>query len=986
MPIGSTPMSSTNVQSSTLSCENVSFIQIGQPHKLEILPLFSNNQNFPPLVLIQAAYIQQALINAQQQKSQSSIKIDNSATNGKRETLTLDQFAQQSTSSSFTTATNQLQLQALAQQHNQQHQHQKNQQNQQNQQSPQNQQNRQYQQNQAKMSDNENMLAILKNSFQNNTSQMIKLENGQYVNLADFGPRAALEQALQQQQQLKQKNNNKIRNHEYQVLIQNQLQNHEGLQASSENMRSSENRIVNENRILGENIIPGENRILTENRLQNHAELTTTQNLQKISSQSDTQHLKSLIQCSSNNNARNNVLNNLQNIQITQNTMNSQNTQMHDNNMQNTQNTQNTQNAQNTQSHAQMPNSTEIIQNSNTGSQNCNLPKHDVIHGNLPPPTPQTRPPPPRMLTQEQINQQQIHEALRAQQLSAIIKHQQNSSSGASSTSPPPPVKIEHYQNNFSSALLKQFDVYRKESTLIDCVIEVKGGKLFNCHKIIMSSSSLTLSNMLSEMDKEQGKGKIAEIKLDFVSAETFNFIIEFLYTARVGLEESTAEDILKASMELQCSDLINACVYFLKRRIHRNTWCSLLNFASEHPEKLSSLYSAAKTYCIDHFYQLAASNGESNKRNNLNDLKKEQLLDILKADKLNVPTERIVFKVAKDWVEARKLKLEMTGTSKLKVIDENNSLKQNSIHSEKFEKPGNHKFDKNNKSDKNFKKTDKISLKNCKNSRKLVDNSEELLKLKAADQVSKDFVDIVSAVRLPLLDPQFLLDVVQKDPMMRNNNAAESLLDEARRFQMLPDQRALLSSPRTKPRVAYRPKRFETVLAVVGGMDEHRQPQTQCSFFQLPPLQLNSQIKTVSDSGVLQNSQNSPILHRNSQSFQNSPNLPNSPNKNSEKSSPKYIPVTNLETAGGAMERDQPNVDPRKPQALLGGNTSTIAKIPRNRASGYTVTALNDNLIICGGLENRECVADCWMYIPSLNEWHQIAPLNQGRYSAFKN
>ena len=47
------------------------------------------------------------------------------------------------------------------------------------------------------MNENENMLAILKNSFQNNTSQIIKLENGQSVNLADFGAIAALEQGRQ---------------------------------------------------------------------------------------------------------------------------------------------------------------------------------------------------------------------------------------------------------------------------------------------------------------------------------------------------------------------------------------------------------------------------------------------------------------------------------------------------------------------------------------------------------------------------------------------------------------------------------------------------------------------------------------------------------------------------------------------------------------------------------------------------------------------
>jgi kelch-like protein 20 len=69
--------------------------------------------------------------------------------------------------------------------------------------------------------------------------------------------------------------------------------------------------------------------------------------------------------------------------------------------------------------------------------------------------------------------------------------------------------------------------------------------------------------------------------------------------------------------------------------------------------------------------------------------------------------------------------------------------------------------------------------------------------------------------VRLPLLDTKFLVTKVGNDPLVRQDQACRDLIDEAKDYHLLPQERSLIQGPRTKPR-----KPFITgeVLFAVGG------------------------------------------------------------------------------------------------------------------------------------------------------------------------
>ena len=69
--------------------------------------------------------------------------------------------------------------------------------------------------------------------------------------------------------------------------------------------------------------------------------------------------------------------------------------------------------------------------------------------------------------------------------------------------------------------------------------------------------------------------------------------------------------------------------------------------------------------------------------------------------------------------------------------------------------------------------------------------------------------------VRLPLVDRNYLVSKISPEPLIRQNVASRDLVDEAKDYLLLPEQRAHLSGPRTRPR---KPMKSNEVLFAVGG------------------------------------------------------------------------------------------------------------------------------------------------------------------------
>ncbi|CAH8594057.1 unnamed protein product [Dicrocoelium dendriticum] len=90
----------------------------------------------------------------------------------------------------------------------------------------------------------------------------------------------------------------------------------------------------------------------------------------------------------------------------------------------------------------------------------------------------------------------------------------------------------------------------------------------------------------------------------------------------------------------------------------------------------------------------------------------------------------------------------------------------------------------------------------------------------------------LMQHVRLPLLSPKFLVGTVGADMLVRSDERCRDLVDEAKNYLLLPQERPLMQGPRTKPR---KPSQAGELLFAVGGWcsgdaiasAEHYDPRT---------------------------------------------------------------------------------------------------------------------------------------------------------------
>ncbi|XP_056625450.1 kelch-like protein 3 isoform X2 [Triplophysa dalaica] len=89
----------------------------------------------------------------------------------------------------------------------------------------------------------------------------------------------------------------------------------------------------------------------------------------------------------------------------------------------------------------------------------------------------------------------------------------------------------------------------------------------------------------------------------------------------------------------------------------------------------------------------------------------------------------------------------------------------------------------------------------------------------------------LMEHVRLPLLSRDYLVQIVEEEPLIKNNNTCKDFLIEAMKYHLLPaDQRHLIKTDRTRPRT---PISLPKVMMVVGGQAPKAIRSVECYDFQ---------------------------------------------------------------------------------------------------------------------------------------------------------
>lgn len=68
---------------------------------------------------------------------------------------------------------------------------------------------------------------------------------------------------------------------------------------------------------------------------------------------------------------------------------------------------------------------------------------------------------------------------------------------------------------------------------------------------------------------------------------------------------------------------------------------------------------------------------------------------------------------------------------------------------------------------------------------------------------ISQNLSELLAVVRLPFIHPSYLLNVVDNEELIKSSEACRDLVNEAKRYHMLPHARQEMQTPRTRPRLS---------------------------------------------------------------------------------------------------------------------------------------------------------------------------------------
>ncbi|XP_034526893.1 kelch-like protein 17 isoform X6 [Ailuropoda melanoleuca] len=250
----------------------------------------------------------------------------------------------------------------------------------------------------------------------------------------------------------------------------------------------------------------------------------------------------------------------------------------------------------------------------------------------------------------------------------------------------------------------------------------------------------------------EMSESRQTHVTLHDIDPQALDQLVQFAYTAEIVVGEGNVQTLLPAASLLQLNGVRDACCKFLLSQLDPSNCLGIRGFADTH--SCSDLLKAAHRYVLQHFVDVA-------KTEEFMLLPLKQVLELVSSDSLNVPSEEDVYRAVLSWVkhdvDARRQHVPRKGPACLR----------GSLH------------------------------------------------WGLTPDCGTPAPQLMKCVRLPLLSRDFLLGHVDAESLVRHHPDCKDLLIEALKFHLLPEQRGVLGTSRTRPR---RCEGAGPVLFAVGG------------------------------------------------------------------------------------------------------------------------------------------------------------------------
>ncbi|CAM2109096.1 unnamed protein product [Caretta caretta] len=190
-----------------------------------------------------------------------------------------------------------------------------------------------------------------------------------------------------------------------------------------------------------------------------------------------------------------------------------------------------------------------------------------------------------------------------------------------------------------ADSLLTQLNLLRKRHLFTDVVLRA-GNQAFHCHRAVLASCSRYFDAMFNGGLKES---KDTEVNFhNSLHPEVLELLLDYIYSARVLINEENAESLLEAGDMLQFQDIREASADFLEKNLHPANCLNMLLLSYAHCcERLlelswrMALANFTSLYQTDDFLQLP----------------KDKLLELVESEELEVEDESLVYEAVIGWI-----------------------------------------------------------------------------------------------------------------------------------------------------------------------------------------------------------------------------------------------------------------------------------------------------------------------------------------------
>ncbi|MEE6489555.1 hypothetical protein FKM82_015612 [Ascaphus truei] len=187
--------------------------------------------------------------------------------------------------------------------------------------------------------------------------------------------------------------------------------------------------------------------------------------------------------------------------------------------------------------------------------------------------------------------------------------------------------------------ILESFRTFYKEGLFTDVTLVSSSGKVFHCHKAALAASSNYFKVMFTADMKEKSKN---QIKLSGIDHIILDSLLNYTYTAQIGITARNVQSLLQASDQLHFVSVKEACEQFLVRHLDVDNCLGMHSFAEFHV--CSDLEKESRRIVVSRFEEVWT-------QDEFVEISLKKLLYIFSQENLNVWKEEALLRPLIRWL-----------------------------------------------------------------------------------------------------------------------------------------------------------------------------------------------------------------------------------------------------------------------------------------------------------------------------------------------